>query len=92
VVDFRAVQKNPAAVVKDILKHIGLPRDTETCEAAVAYAWRLRDSLRYNKGESGRGANYFRSAQLNRLSRMVGHYPVLADWHERLLKPHKAAA
>jgi hypothetical protein len=92
MIDYRAMQQNSVAVVGDVLKHVGLPRDTEACEAAVAYAWRLRDSLRYNKGESGRGANYFRSAHLNRLSRMVGHYPVLADWHQRLLELHKATA
>lgn len=91
VVDYGAVQQNAAAVVEDVLKHVGLPRDAETCKAAVAYAWQLRDSLRFNKGKSGRGTSYFRPAQLNRLSRMMSHYPALADWRHRLLEQHKAA-
>jgi hypothetical protein len=89
LVDFRDLKQNPAEVIAGILKHVGLPGDAETCAAAVAKAWEIRTNLRFNKGVAGRGAAYFRPVHLTRLSRMLGHYPVLANWRGVLLAERK---
>ncbi|GAA0556347.1 sulfotransferase [Rhizomicrobium electricum] len=91
MIDFRVFQQNPAGVVAGILDHVGLPCDTKACEAGVAYAWEIRSALRFNKGEGGRGAAYFRPVHLKRLTRMAAHYPVLADWCDVLLSVRKRA-
>lgn len=85
LLDYRALRNMLVDVVENVLKHVGLTRDRATCEAAVAYAWDNREALRFNKGTTGRGTDYFRPAHLNRLTRMAGHYPVLAKWRELLL-------
>lgn len=87
--DYRALQLSPVELVGNILKHVGLASDPELCTAAVAFAWDRRDGLRFNKGEGGRGAAYFRSAHFNRITRMMGHYPVLAEWRHILLATGK---
>jgi hypothetical protein len=91
MIDFRVFQQNPAGVVAGILDHVGLPCDAKACEAGVAYAWEIRSALRFNKGEGGRGAAYFRPVHLKRLARMAAHYPVLADWCDVLLSVRKRA-
>jgi hypothetical protein len=85
LLDYPTLQADPATVVEMILKHVGIAGDRARCEAAVAEVWQRRTSLRFNKGESGRGARYFRPAHLNRLARMFGHYPTLAAWRSALL-------
>jgi hypothetical protein len=58
-------------------------------------AWNGRHALRFNKGEEGRGADYFGTPQLNRLSRMLSHYPALASHRRELLEadlPRSSAA
>jgi hypothetical protein len=87
--DYHEFRRDPAAIVEAIAYHVGLPRDRTTCDAALAYAWENREALRFNKGKSGRGTAYFRGPHLNRIARMMGNYPVLADWRERLLPSGK---
>lgn len=89
VTDFRDLKEKPADVVEAVLKHVGLARDRQTCEAAVADAWKKRDTLRFNKGKAGRGSAYFRAPHLNRIARVMSNYPVLANWRGVLLSERK---
>lgn len=85
VIDYQSVQADPAGVVERCLAHAGAPVSRARCEAAVEYAWTRREALRFNKGEIGRGEAYFRPPQLNRLARILGHYPDLAPYRQELL-------
>lgn len=77
LLDYRDIKKDPVGVLQHCLDCVDIPQSREACEAAVSEAWNSRHELRFNKGEEGRGAGYFDQAQLQRLSRMIGHYPVL---------------
>lgn len=75
----------PADSLAQALAHAGLPRSPSNCRAALDRAWAGRNKLRYNKGEDGRGAQYFSADQIERLARMLGAYRHLAPHCEELL-------
>lgn len=41
--------------------------------------------MRYNKGYSGRGQEFFDAEQLERLERLMQYYPSLTDWIDPLM-------
>jgi hypothetical protein len=90
LIDYRSVKNDAVGVLRRCLDHLGIPRSREECQMAVLQSWNDRHELRFNKGEEGRGAEYFSQAQLQRLSRMIGHYPVLAGHHGDLLETRPA--
>jgi hypothetical protein len=85
VLDFDEVKNNPLAALEKTLVHSKLPVERKVAEAPIERAWQKREELRYNKGEVGRGAAFFDAAQLERLSRLFGYYPQLADWRSALM-------
>ncbi len=85
MLDYDGFRADPAATLERLMAHSGLPRTREHCQAALDAVWKERSTFRYNKGVSGRGQGRFTAAQLDRLRRMVGHYPDLAVMAERLV-------
>lgn len=86
LIDYRNIREDAVAVLQRCLDRVGMPRSREDCEVAVARTWNDRSQLRYNKGAEGRGDDYFRQVHMHRLSRMIGHYPVLARHRSDLLR------
>lgn len=80
--EFRA---DPAAALMRAVAHAGLPRTREQCRAALDRAWGERAKCRFNKGEAGRGAEYFSPAHIARLERMLSAYGHLAPMTDELL-------
>lgn len=76
---------DPVGVLQIALLHTGHPTSLNECKAALARAWHERDGLRFNKGRSGRGKDYFSLGQLERLSRMLSCYPQLGLWRDDLV-------
>ena len=76
---------DPAEALQKLLAHSRIARTREDCEAALAAVWEDRAQFRYNKGVSGRGRQRFSKAQIERLKRLIGFYPDLADWTEMLV-------
>ena len=76
---------DPAHVLETALDHADLSRSRFVCQAALDGAWKDRSTLRYNKGASGRGREYFSPAHLERLSRMMRYHPILDGWRDALL-------
>jgi hypothetical protein len=81
--DFKA---DPVATLSAILAHSGLARPRAECKDAIDTAWRERNELRFNKGEKGRGRNYFGDEHVARLSRMLSHYPATDAMRDELLR------
>jgi len=80
--DFTA---DPAAALQSALAHANMARPREACQAALDIAWKDRGSLRFHKGEAGRGKDYFSPAHIARLSRMLDFHPVLDGWRSVLI-------
>ena len=76
---------DPAAALETVLRHVDVPRSRAQCQKALDNAWKGRSELRFNKGTSGRGKEYFSPAHLERLARMLSFHPVLADYAAELL-------
>ena len=82
---YREFRDRPEETLARALAHVGLPRTREDCRAALARAWNARAKLRYNKGEEGRGSQYFSVAHFKRLERILGAYRHLAPHCRELL-------
>jgi hypothetical protein len=80
--DFAA---DPAHVLETALDHADLTRSRFVCQAALDAAWKDRAALRFNKGVTGRGREYFSDAHHERLARMLAYHPVLDRWRDELL-------
>lgn len=80
--DFAA---DAAHVLETALDHADLTRSRFVCQAALDAAWKDRSALRFNKGTSGRGRDYFSDAHRERLARMLDYHPVLDGWRSELL-------
>lgn len=80
--DFRA---SPTDALMKSLAHFGLPQTRETCESATKLVWANRQKFRYNKGENGRGKDFFSSEHFKILEKMFAQYPALAGYHDELL-------
>lgn len=85
IIAFRELMDDPVATVAQCLVHVGLPATSQAIDTAVQYAWEKRQNLRFNRGESGRGALYFRPTHLHRLARMLGHYRELDAYRGDIL-------
>jgi hypothetical protein len=84
--DFR---EDPAEALQTLLAHSRISRARKDCEVALAAVWEDRAQFRYNKGVSGRGRDRFSTAQIERLRRLIGFYPDLAGWTDRLVPAHE---
>jgi hypothetical protein len=67
------------------LAHSGLPRSQGLCRAALAKAWAERHTIRFHRGEDGRGRDYFTPEQFARIARALSYFPVLDEWRAELL-------
>ncbi|HEY1630739.1 MAG TPA: hypothetical protein VGF56_05455 [Rhizomicrobium sp.] len=84
VLRYAQLLADPAAVLQTALRHADLPRGRAACQAALDIAWRDRDTLRFNQGRAGRGTEYFSTAQLQRLERLLSYHPSLEEWRGAL--------
>lgn len=85
ILHYRDFRTDPAYALECALEHAGILREPEICEAAVAQAWSVRGSLRFNRGERGRGRNYLGPQHLAQIERMLRHYPDLVPHLDELL-------
>jgi hypothetical protein len=87
LLNYRDFLSDPASALEAALHHSRLTLPRARCEAAIACAWSERNSLRFNCGEDGRGKTYFSAVQLERLVRMISHFPALSQWRSVLVEP-----
>ncbi len=85
VLHYRDFKDDPAGALATALDHVGLSRTPGECQAAIDLNWTNRRLSRFNKGEEGRGGRYLKAVHMNRLARMLGHYPKLAPYAAELL-------
>jgi hypothetical protein len=85
MLSYRQFCSDPAGTLSRALSHAGLPRSQTDCRSALERAWAKRGKLRYNKGEEGRGAQYFSPAHFKWLARQLGAYRHLAPHRDELL-------
>ena len=76
---------DPAHVLETALDHADLTRSPLVCRRALDDTWKDRAALRFNKGITGRGHEYFSNAHRQRLMRMLDYYPAFSDWRDKLL-------
>ncbi len=86
ILAYSDLQSDAAGTLEKVLEHSRLPRLRRECEAAVESAWSDRGNLRFNKGTEGRGQRYFSSEQIERLARLLAHYPGIGA-HKDVLLP-----
>jgi hypothetical protein len=84
VLHYEDFARDPASALQTALAHAGLPRGRDACRRALDTAWNDRAGLRFNKGTSGRGKDYFSLAHRAKLAAMLAHYSVLDGWRDRL--------
>jgi hypothetical protein len=82
---YAAFRANPAGELSRALAHSGLPESDEICRAAVDRAWKERHTIRFHRGEDGRGQDYFTPEQMARIARTLSYFPVLDDKRAELL-------
>jgi hypothetical protein len=75
----------PAATLETLLKHAGVPRTLEECQAAIDATWAERSGHRFNEGVEGRGHQYFAMRHLERIGRLLSYYPATATMRGELI-------
>ena len=85
ILSYREFREDPARALMRAVAHAGLARTREQCRAALDETWNIRGECRFNKGEEGRGAQYFSPEQIARLDRMLSAYSHLAPHRDELL-------
>src|SRR6185503_10679830 len=85
VLRYRDLRANPADTLSRALSHAGSATSRFESLKAVEQMRSRMDSYRYNMGVSGRGVDYFTTAQLARLHKMLSYHPQLSDWAADLL-------
>ncbi len=85
VLHYDAFVADPAAALRTALAHSGMERSAKVCRGAIAENWEDRGAMRFNKGVSGRGHEYFSQAQIGRLERMLAYYDLPAARREVLV-------
>jgi Sulfotransferase domain len=85
VLTYREFCEDPAATLERAVAHVELPRSRAECQKALDMVWQQRKQYRYNKGETGRSANYFSPEHIARLGRMLDFYPNLGEHRAELL-------
>lgn len=82
--DFR---EQPGRELARALTHSGIYKDEADCKISIARAWKERETLRFHRGEAGRGQDFFTPEQHARIARMLSYFPVLDEWRAELLPP-----
>ena len=85
ILHYADLREHPAELLEKVLAHSGIPQPLAVCQAALSGTWEERDGLRFNKGVSGRGKEYFSPEHYANLERMMANYPVLQAWRDALL-------
>jgi hypothetical protein len=85
VLHYNEFQDDPAGTLFRALQHAGFQTERARCEAAIEKVWGNRGNFRFNKGVTGRGREYFSSAHLERLDRMLSLYKQLEPWKHELI-------
>jgi len=85
VLRYDAFSADPAATVHAALSHAGFSASRAKCDEAVQKIWGERNAYRFNKGVGGRAHEYFSREQIERLARMLSHYPQLEPWIHELM-------
>jgi hypothetical protein len=65
----------PAASLKTLLRHAGVPRSGAECQTAIDLVWHSRNDHRFNEGVEGRSHQYFAVRHFERIARMLSYYP-----------------
>ena len=79
VLHYEEFRSDPALALEKLLAHAGLGRPREICEAAVRMTWEERTQFRFNRGEAGRGRDYFGPSHTARIAQLVSYYSVLDE-------------
>jgi hypothetical protein len=87
VLTYGAFKADAADTLAKLLNHAGVPRPSVLCRAAVDKTWRERETVRFNRGEEGRGKGFLSAEQMARIARMLDNYPVLDEWRAEILPP-----
>lgn len=74
VLEYDAFRSDPAMTLGAALAHCGIARSQAACRDAIERSWTERGSMRFNRGVSGRGRDYFSAEQCARLDRMLSYY------------------
>ncbi|MGC8534235.1 MAG: sulfotransferase domain-containing protein [Rhizomicrobium sp.] len=82
---YAKMRADPAGSLAQALAHAGIDVCDSRCRQAADEAWNERHELRFNKGETGRGQDYFGTSHLRRLERLLSYYPILTSWREQLM-------
>jgi len=86
MLDYGEFLKAPDIALETALRHAGVARSREVCQRAVEDVWKERTQWRYNQGVAGRGREYFSARQIQRVACLLGHYPALDAFAERLVR------
>jgi hypothetical protein len=79
IVRYDDLRAEPAVVLEKVLAHAKMPRPKEICEAAMRITWKERTQFRFNRGEAGRGGDYFSERHVERIRQLVSYYAVLDE-------------
>jgi hypothetical protein len=85
VLSYSEFVTSPAVTLEAILKHAGVPRTLEECQAAIDATWAERSGHRFNEGVEGRGHQYFAMHHLERIARLLSYYPATAAMRADLI-------
>jgi hypothetical protein len=85
IISYRDFHADPARALMRAVVHAGLARTRAQCLAAIEKTWGLRGEVRFNRGEEGRGEQYFSVEQIERLERVLDGYSHLAPLKGELL-------
>jgi hypothetical protein len=85
VLNYSEFVTSPAVTLETILKHAGVPRTLEECQAAIDATWAERSGHRFNEGVEGRGHQYFAMQHLERIARLLSYYPATATMRGELI-------
>lgn len=84
-VSFEDFREDAAGVVQQILEFYGFECSPEAARAGVQAAKQARAQLRFNKGISGRGAEFFSAEQIAQVKRLTQSYTMIDFEAEGLL-------
>lgn len=85
VLNFKDLHNKPTDMLYKIMTHSGFDCDEQHCQRCVDMVWQKKDNLRYNKGVSGRGRDFFLPQHFAHLEKLLSQYPVLKPYREELL-------
>lgn len=86
VLEYSEFRRDPAPMLRRMLRHSRFEVTEDACAAALQKAWHARRQYRFNRGEDGRGRARFRPEQLARLETLLFHRYDLSA-HRQVLMP-----